>query len=65
MKYTIRSSKLSERGRANIQVMKRTRDEVRHLAQEHGISQGAIIERLVKAWLMERRRVKRMIEEEI
>ncbi len=40
MKYTIRQTPLSRRGRANIQVMATTRDELKHLAQEHGISMG-------------------------
>jgi hypothetical protein len=48
MKYTIRQSPLAKRGRANVQVMASTRDELKHLAQEHGISIGAMIERLVK-----------------
>ena len=50
MKYTIRKTPLARRGRANIQVMATTRDELKHLAQEHGISIGAMIERLVTYW---------------
>jgi hypothetical protein len=30
--------------------MSATRDEIKHLAQEHGISIGAMIERIVKYW---------------
>ncbi len=33
-----------------MQVMAGTRDELRRLAQEHGISIGSMIERLVKYW---------------
>jgi hypothetical protein len=64
MKYTTRQSTLSARGRANVQVDKRTRDEIKALAEKHNISQGVMCERLVMAWLAEERRVKRMIEGE-
>jgi hypothetical protein len=50
MNYTIRKTPLAKRGRANVQVMATTRDELKHLAQEHGISIGAMIERLVTYW---------------
>ncbi len=50
MNYTIRKTPLSQRGRANVQVMKQTRDELKHLAQEHGISIGAMVERLIGSW---------------
>jgi hypothetical protein len=48
--YTIRKTPLARRGRANVQVMASTRDELKHLAQEHGISIGAMVERLVGSW---------------
>jgi hypothetical protein len=47
MKYTIRQTQLAKRGRANVQVMEGTRDELRRLAQEHGVSMGAMVERLI------------------
>jgi hypothetical protein len=50
MNYTIRQTPLAKRGRANVQVMATTRDELKHLAQEHGISIGTMIERLVNYW---------------
>lgn len=64
MKYTTRQSTLSASGRANIQVDKRTRDEIKTLAERHNISQGVMVERLVMAWLANDRRIKRMIEGE-
>ncbi len=33
-----------------MQVMASTRDELRRLAQEHGISMGAMVERLIGTW---------------
>jgi hypothetical protein len=48
--YTIRQTPLSKRGRANVQVMASTRDDLKHLAQEHGISIGAMVERLIGSW---------------
>ncbi len=50
MNYTIRQTPLAKRGRANVQVMKQTRDALKHLAQEHGISMGAMVERLIGTW---------------
>jgi hypothetical protein len=50
MNYTIRQTPLAKRGRANVQVMSGTRDELRRMAQEHGISIGAMVERLIRAW---------------
>ena len=50
MKYTIRKTPLAKRGRANVQVMASTRDDLRRLAQEHGISIGAMIECLITYW---------------
>ncbi len=50
MKYTIRQTPLAKRGRANVQVMASTRDELKHLAQEHGISMGAMVEGLITYW---------------
>ena len=50
MKYTTRQSTLAKRGRANIQVMASARDELKHLAKEHGISIGAMVERLITYW---------------
>jgi hypothetical protein len=50
MNYTIRQTPLAKRGRANVQVMASTRDELRRLAQEHGISIGAMVERLIECW---------------
>ena len=50
VKYTTRRSTLAKRGRANVQVMASTRDALKHLAQEHGISIGAMVERLIGSW---------------
>ena len=51
MKYTTRQSTLALRGRATIQTDRRTRDEIQALAQEYGISQGVMVERLVRFWM--------------
>ena len=50
MNNTIRKTPLAKRGRANIQVMATTRDELKHLAQEHGISMGVMVESLINYW---------------
>jgi hypothetical protein len=56
MKYTIRKTPLAKRGRANVQVMATTRDELKHLAHEHGVSIGVMIERLIGSWAASCRR---------
>jgi hypothetical protein len=48
--YTIRQTPLAKRGRANVQVSKQTRDEIKRLAQERNISMGAMVDRLIKYW---------------
>ena len=57
MKYTTRQSTLAKRGRANIQVMATTRDELKRLAGEHGKTILDMVEVLVLAWNANARRV--------
>jgi hypothetical protein len=47
MNYTMRKTPLERRGRANVQVMATTRDELRRMAQERGVSIGAMVEDLI------------------
>jgi len=50
MKQKRRQTTLAARGRANIQVFSHTRDTLKHLAQEHGITIIEMVERLIKNW---------------
>jgi len=45
-----RQTTLAMRGRANIQVSTHTRDTLKHLAQEHGITILDMVDRLIKNW---------------
>ena len=45
-----RQTTLARRGRANVQVTAHTRDTIKHLAQEHGITIIEMVERLIKNW---------------
>ena len=50
MKQQRRQTTLAARGRSNIQVFSHTRDTLKHLAQEHGITIIEMVERLIKNW---------------
>ena len=50
MRQQRRQTTLARRGRANIQVLRSTRDTLKHLAQEHGITILDMVDRLIKNW---------------